>query len=631
MMKKRARTEDDAATHPDQQSDDVNPVYPYDAVSNTPALMPPFYNSSDFTGTIGGSLSLKVMDPLQRTVNGLGLKLGSGLAIDTDGRLSASASDFIHPTPPLFNENGNFFLKYSSPLSVTGDSLSLTVGQGLEISDDKLAISYVTEYPLTIERNTIKLKYGTGLQLQNNTLEVIPYSVTSPLTYNSANNTLALSFSSPLLVENNSLTMKFQAPLTVSNPTTTPTVVLQTDNGLKVEDGKLMINVGEGFTFNNTQLQTNLSPPLLISGGKITLGLQDALVVKGNNLTMNVTSPLKYLNQQLQLGVGAGLAVNAQDQNLTINTGQGLNINNTNSQLSVNAGPGFKFESNQLQLNIGAGLSIENNVLKSTISSTSAPLSINNQVLSLGVGNGLITSNNLLTVNVGNGIKIENSKVTSNITATAPLTMTNNSNVGINIGSGLQVVNNALTAVGGEDWTLWTGINTTNNVPSSSSGPGSLFLQLHRLGGCVYGYVTYEGTSIATDRTTEITLKFSSNGRLDTAASSLKTFGWVYNTDYASYDSGNGLDPRKMLPNTGVYTQYGYEYTKLNIWTVGVENTPTGRKEYWVPVEFFASYNRDIDSSHPFSITLKWVRDSGYALGVNKFTTATFVYVANNN
>ncbi|AFK92273.1 fiber [Human adenovirus 20] len=122
-MSKRLRVEDD-----------FNPVYPYGHArnQNIPFLTPPFVSSDGLQNFPPGVLSLKLADPIAIVNGNVSLKVGGGITVEQDsGQLIAN------PKAPLQVANDKLELSYAYPFETSANKLSLKVGQGLKVLDEK--------------------------------------------------------------------------------------------------------------------------------------------------------------------------------------------------------------------------------------------------------------------------------------------------------------------------------------------------------------------------------------------------------------------------------------------------------------------------------------------------------------
>lgn len=212
-------------------------------------------------------------------------------------------------------------------------------------------------------------------------------------------------------------------------------------------------------------------------------------------------------------------------------------------------------------------------------------------VFSLRLQNPLHSSTNGVGIRLGTALHVESSGA-----------------LGVKLGNGLGVDSSGSIAVksgNGLSTPLfaWTGV-TVRNVLVSNNEYINGRLCLERVGGLVYATVSTETATVKRNYF-RWRVRFLSNGKVDTANSDLKgSFGWVTADGRgASYDQNpNGLDPRKMLPNRGIYGSTINTATqpivmKYRIWNgavPGVEGT------------IYITLNTLTDSTHPWSFSIEY-------------------------
>lgn len=249
-------------------ADTFNPVYPYEpeAGADDPnqgsliAPMPPFYDTGDFTGGNGGLvLSLRTVDPVVRTGQGLGLKLGSNLYIDADGQLTASLGQQLSAQDPLKISDGVITFKRGPVFKINSDgSVGIKVGPTLKVEDSNGNLQVVPVAPLS--------RSSAGLNLD----------FAAPLEKNS-DQKLALNISTPLRIENNSLKVNYLKPLYET-----------TNNELSVRYGSTLEVPEDG----QNQLQVKAKAPLTKDQDGLGLATGAALQVIGHTLAVKYVAPL---------------------------------------------------------------------------------------------------------------------------------------------------------------------------------------------------------------------------------------------------------------------------------------------------------------------------------------------------
>ncbi|BBE29322.1 fiber [Bat mastadenovirus] len=149
------------------------------------------------TNNSDGSLTVTLptfSNPLQLSKNNVTLQFGAGLKL-TNGVLTVA---FPPPPSPL-----NFIL----PLKQTDQGVTLQLGNGLSVSSGQLQVTE-TYYssPLTISSNTVSINIGEGLAIENDTLVATQSSATTyspPLS--KANNNVSLALGNGLTMQDNKL------------------------------------------------------------------------------------------------------------------------------------------------------------------------------------------------------------------------------------------------------------------------------------------------------------------------------------------------------------------------------------------------------------------------------------------
>lgn len=176
-----------------------NPVYPFEEQTQPNTALPPFFSSDGLEEKPGGTLGLKITNPLGFDLDGnLKLKLGEGMRIDVNGALESAQS-----------------LTASDPLAITNDTLGLKMNtssffvNGSGELDIKHQQTLTAEQPLVIEDEKLKLKTNATL-----------------ITNNSGQLQISLHGSAPINVTNQNV------------------ISLDIDTkGLRIQDGKLKLAV----------------------------------------------------------------------------------------------------------------------------------------------------------------------------------------------------------------------------------------------------------------------------------------------------------------------------------------------------------------------------------------------------
>lgn len=206
-LRKRAREEETAAEGEGRQPaifvlvpPGYNPVYPYDPVRDTGGLsipMPPFYNNVDFAEDPIGTLVLRCVNPLERTILGLGLKLGSGLSLDSQGALTARSQH----------------LTALAPLVITDEVLSLNISTPLRIENNLLKVNYLKPLYETTD-NELTVRYGPSLEVSQDGENQLQVRTTAPITKNQDG--VGLVTGAAMQVIGGALAVKYVFPLDVT-------------------------------------------------------------------------------------------------------------------------------------------------------------------------------------------------------------------------------------------------------------------------------------------------------------------------------------------------------------------------------------------------------------------------------
>nr|WRQ19859.1 MAG: fiber protein [unidentified adenovirus] len=133
-----------------------------------------------------GALQLKTAFPLQveTTTRSLGLKIGTGLAVDADNSLyvtpaSGGGGANVTAAPPLTLNNDQLALTIGNGLKLDNDTLVLNRGPGLYFATGQLSIDIGDG--LTYNGNQVRCKPGTGLELGATTIKIA--QPITPLTF----------------------------------------------------------------------------------------------------------------------------------------------------------------------------------------------------------------------------------------------------------------------------------------------------------------------------------------------------------------------------------------------------------------------------------------------------------------
>ena len=611
---KRARVATAAvyAVDDDQQNVDpstFNPVYPYGNPGlgvGTPTPMPPFYNSTDFNWD-GGVLSIRVKDPIQRTGEGLGLKLGTGLALDAGGALTCtcdgSGGTPTDPTNPPWNtlyplafSGGNtFVIYYAAPLYLNDNqqldvrtkgplilstfdtegrkALMLNTGPAFtegtdDFGDPTLELAVSAPLKVDTTSKTLTLSYGAGLQMDGSLLSVVPYTGVAPVVVNT-DRSIRLRYGDGLQAVTGANGWELQTvPYTASNP-------------IQISDRNLSLNLGSSMQLINNQLSTNItaSAPLSVSGGSsvnlrlgngvttstdtnsLTLTSADPITITEDGVGLRFTTPLAIVERSLELRTANPFGdVNGQ---LTLKLGNGLQVDSTGNLVPFVAGP-ITLSGGGIGLRVATPLIVSSGTDPGPELDIDYqdPIYVTNKKLALKSGGGLAvdaTSGNL-QISTGDGVKLSaDDKLTL---STGPGLTTTGGNLALQVGSGLSFQGDVLVAnpatVLAEDWTLWTTNDPTVNVTvGTSPDPNArMFLHLTKVGGIILGSARLQSITSSvtwpTTRAISVVLRFDSTGALSRENSGLSG-QWGFRQAPAGVTEASPLDARLMMPDLSYY------------------------------------------------------------------------------
>lgn len=257
--------------------EDFDPVYPYDA----PQLQinPPFVSGDGFNQSVDGVLSLHIAPPLvfdnTRALTlafGGGLQLsgkqlvvateGSGLTTNPDGKLVLKVKSPITLTaegislslgPGLSSSETGLSLQVTAPLQLQGSALTLPLAAGLQNTDGGMGVKLGSGLT-TDNSQAVTVQVGNGLQLNGEGQLTVP--ATAPLVSGSAG--ISFNYSSnDFVLDNNSLSLRPKA-ISVTPPlqSTEGTISLNYSNDFSVDNGALTL----APTFKPYTLWTGASP-----------------------------------------------------------------------------------------------------------------------------------------------------------------------------------------------------------------------------------------------------------------------------------------------------------------------------------------------------------------------------------
>ncbi|AUG71749.1 short fiber 2 [Rhesus adenovirus 60] len=202
--------------------EDYNPVYPYNT-STPPFIAPPFVDNDGFQENPQGVLSLRISKPLYFDMNKrLSLSLGQGLSTTSAGELESAQN--VRANPPLSINSNTVSLRYSSPLNLTENGLVLGYSDPLRVVGGALTFNYTS--PLRYENDSLTFNYTSPLKLMNNSLAI---EVNSSKGVTSKNGAIAVQLSPDLKFDSNG-SIAFGIQTLWTFPTTTSNCTVFTSN-----------------------------------------------------------------------------------------------------------------------------------------------------------------------------------------------------------------------------------------------------------------------------------------------------------------------------------------------------------------------------------------------------------------
>ncbi|AMB43135.1 fiber [Bat mastadenovirus WIV11] len=203
-----------------------NPVYPFEEQTQPNTALPPFFSSDGLEEKPGGTLGLKITNPLGFDLDGnLKLKLGDGMRIDVNGALE-NTQTLTADNPLEISNHDVISLKYNSSSVFVNGSGELDI-----IHQQTLT----AENPIAIEDERIKLKTDATLS-----------------TNSSGQLHLNLHASAPIVLQNQNV------------------IQLNTDtNGLKIENNLLKLNIAGSTLFFNQLHELEVSYDVLWTGAGV--------------------------------------------------------------------------------------------------------------------------------------------------------------------------------------------------------------------------------------------------------------------------------------------------------------------------------------------------------------------------
>lgn len=136
--------------------EDFDPVYPYDV----PQLQinPPFVSGDGFNQSVDGVLSLHIAPPLVfDNTRALTLAFGGGLQLSGKQLVVATEGSGLGT-----NQDGKLVLQVKSPITLTTEGISLSLGPGLSSAETGLSLQVTA--PLQLQGSALTLPLAAGLQ-----------------------------------------------------------------------------------------------------------------------------------------------------------------------------------------------------------------------------------------------------------------------------------------------------------------------------------------------------------------------------------------------------------------------------------------------------------------------------------
>nr|USE57159.1 fiber [Canine mastadenovirus A] len=341
-----------------------DPVYPYDAPK--PSTQPPFFNDrKGLTESSPGTLAVNISPPL--TFSNLGaikLSTGAGLILK-EGKLEANIGPGLttNQEGQITVEKDSDGLTFTSPLHKIENTVSLSIGEGLEDESGTLKVNFPSppppllfSPPLAEAGGTVSLPLQESMQVTEGKLGVKPTTYSPPL--QKTDQQVSLRVGPGLTVLNGQLQAVQPPATTYKEPLleTENSVSLKVGAGLAVQDGALVA----------TPPNVTFSAPLEKNGNAVSVRVGAGLSIQGNALvattspTLTFAYPLIKNNNHITLSAGSGLRVSGGS--LTVATGPGLS--HINGTIAAVIGAGLKFENNAILAKLGNGLTIRDGAIE---------------------------------------------------------------------------------------------------------------------------------------------------------------------------------------------------------------------------------------------------------------------------
>lgn len=233
----------------------------------------------------GYRVGLRYRGGLERDTAGfLAVKPGNGLDVSDINGVSVKAA-----SPLSFDSSGRLSLTSGQGLQVVNGSLQVQTDSSIKTeTDGSLSVNCTATAPLGVQNGSqFNLNYGNGLNVVGGSLAV------------NLGNGLAFNSLGGIEISGGVQTLTGVAPIVVSD---NRSISLTTGNGLKVENGRLVVNNAPGLTFvSGGQLGINLGPGTTLDGqSRLTWRTTSPLAIAGDgqSLTCLVTNSdtLKVVN-----------------------------------------------------------------------------------------------------------------------------------------------------------------------------------------------------------------------------------------------------------------------------------------------------------------------------------------------
>lgn len=516
LCQKRRRQEDEEDAERRQRywdwravdPNDYNPVYPFlppptpgtDVIIPTP--MPPFFSDIDFYLSNRTVLNIRTSAPIIHTINGLALKLGTGLTLQ-DGALvvtggGTGGADYNGTAPiQVDNATRTISLNYGSglqvlngqlqtrayvaapPLAITGNIIYANLGSGfkannqqgvdvflgtglkfsaagaIELSNPPAAELTATA-PLAITDGSINFDYDTNYFEMDTNTQKLKLNISDPLEVTGPTG-LGLKVGANVRVNDAGQLQvdlpTYTAPLSLTDTQPSRTVTLSTQAPFKVTGNSLDLDYEAPLTLTSDKLSLTVEDPLTVGTNGVELrlgrGLQKdssgALEVTSVAQNLVAESPLHITNDTISLHTDSAFLVDTATHSLKLNVSEPLQVDSTTG-LGLNTDPNMftTNDSQQLQLNIAHDSAV-------MADSTGLGIKINTGLYKAQTGHINVdvaggdpinfTNYGALTLKFGNGFQKKNS--TLELKLRSPLTSaTNDGSLALNLASGLEVDTN---------------------------------------------------------------------------------------------------------------------------------------------------------------------------------------------